>query len=242
MLAAIIFNGPGAVASHRSAARLWGLPGFGRGRTTEVSKPRGRSQRREYGLVHGSKVLPPPHVTLHAEIPVTVPARTVFDLAGIVHPKRTERALDTMLAKKLVTVGQLEVVFAQLVRRGRRGTALMRELLEARGEGYVAPTSELEAVGRAVLAGADLPAPVVERNLGDGDDWIGRVDLTFPAVRLVVELDSRRHHTSLLDRDSDRRRDNRLMAAGWRVLRFTWWDLTERPTDVVAQVRAALAA
>jgi very-short-patch-repair endonuclease len=39
----------------------------------------------------------------------------------------------------------------------------------------------------------------------------------------------------------DRRRQNRLIAAGWTVLRFTWWDLTERPDDVLAQIRAAVA-
>jgi len=55
-----------------------------------------------------------------------------------------------------------------------------------------------------------------------------------------VELDSRRHHTALLDRESDRKRDNQLMANGWRVLRFTWDDLVDRPHDVVADVRRAL--
>lgn len=115
----------------------------------------------------------------------------------------------------------------------------MRDLLVVRGEGYSAPTSELEALGRSVLREAGLPEPDVECDLGDGD-WIGRVDLAYPDVKLVIELDSRRHHTSFLDRSSDRRRDNRLMAAGWRVLRFTWWDLVERPNDVTAQIRLAV--
>lgn len=239
-LAAALFNGDGAVASHRTAARLWGLPGFGRELAVEVTKARGRSQRKPYSRVHGSLVLPGSHVTVHDHIPITDPARTIFDLTGTIHRGRAERALDNAIAMRLVTIGRMEVVFADLARRGRRGTALMRDLLVVRGEGYSAPTSELEALGRSVLREAGLPEPDVECNLGDGD-WIGRVDLAYPDVKLVIELDSRRHHTSFLDRSSDRRRDNRLMAAGWRVLRFTWWDLIQRPNDVTAQIWLALA-
>jgi len=243
LLGSVQFNGDGAVASHRAAAWLWGLPGFGVG-VIEVSKPRGRSQRRQDGWVHGSLVLPDHHTTDRLAIPVTTPARTVFDLAGIVHPARAERALDAALASGLVRRGEVQVVFAELARRGRRGTATMRELLDARGEGYAAPNSELEALGRAVFAAAGLPEPAVEVDLGDGEGWIGRVDLLFREYRLVVELDSAIHHSALVDRRADTERTHRLRAAGWRVKRVSWWDLVERPDEIVAEVLAlcALAA
>jgi hypothetical protein len=243
LLAAVRFNGDDAVASHRAAAWLWGLPGFGVG-VIEVSKPRGRSQRRHNGWVHGSMVLPDHHRTEQLAIPVTTPARTVSDLAGVVHPARAERALDAALSSGLVRIGDVQAVFAELARRGRRGTATMRELLDARCEGYVAPSSELEALGRAVFAAAGLPEPAVEIDLGDGDGWIGRVDLLFRESRLVVELDSARHHSALLDRRADTERTLRLRAAGWRVKRVSWWDLVERPDEIVAEtlVLCALAA
>ena len=38
----------------------------------------------------------------------------------------------------------------------------------------------------------------------------------------------------------DRVRQNRLVAAGWTVVRFTWRDLTERPDYVIATVAAVL--
>ncbi len=47
---------------------------------------------------------------------------------------------------------------------------------------------------------------------------------------------------SKLDFESDRRRDNWLMAAGWRVLRITWEQVTAHPDEVVALVREALRA
>lgn len=240
LMAAVLFNGPGAVASHRSAAHLWGLPGFRGDAVLELSKPRGRNQRRRGVIEHGSLWLPPHHRTMREDIPVTTAARTIFDLAGTVHPKRAERAMENALSQGLVTQRSLQQVFDDLARRGRRGTVLMRELLEARGEGYVASNSELEALGRRVISQAGLPSPGVERNLGDAQEWMGRVDLVYLESKLVIELDSRRHHTALLDRRADRTRDNKLMADGWRVLRFTWDDLVERPQEVATQIRRAL--
>ena len=242
LLAAVWFNGADAVASHRAAAALWDLPGFKRDPIVEVTKPRGRSQRKEYGWVHGSLVLPAPHVALRLVIPVTRPARTIFDLAGLVHPKRAERALDNALAMGLTTIDELHAVFFDLARRGRAGTRVMRQLLSVRGDRYIAPASALEALGREVFRGGGLPEPLIERNLGDDEDWIGRVDFLYPAAKLVIELDSDRHHSSLLDRQSDLRRDNRFAARGWRVQRYTWWDLTNHPAEVVRLVAQALKA
>ena len=242
VMALVLYRGPHSVASHRAAARLWPIWGFGWVDTPEVTTPRGRNQRLSLGLVHGSLALPPNHVTVLDGIPVTTPARTIFDLAGVMHPKRVERALDDSLAQGLLTLRDLQAVHVRLAKRGRRGTAATRRWLEARGEGYVAPNSDLEAAGRRLLREAGLPDPDPEVDLGDDVGWVGRVDLFYRQAKLVIELDSRRHHSSLLDRDADRSRDNRLMAAGFRVLRFTWEDIHDRPGFVVQQVRAALRA
>jgi hypothetical protein len=56
----------------------------------------------------------------------------------------------------------------------------------------------------------------------------------------VIEGDSRRWHNTSEAFITDRERDNRAMLAGWRVLRYTWWDIEERPEYVVMQVREAL--
>jgi very-short-patch-repair endonuclease len=42
--------------------------------------------------------------------------------------------------------------------------------------------------------------------------------------------------------DVDRHRDNQAQLAGWRILRFTWEDITERPEAVVASIQAGLEA
>ena len=75
-----------------------------------------------------------------------------------------------------------------------------------------------------------------------GSAWIGRVDVAYPAARLVVELDSRRWHDSRTAQESDRQRDNALVAAGWRVIRITWRQLLDDPTGVVSLLRQLLAS
>ena len=230
--------GAQAVASHRAASRVWSLPGFADA-PPEVLRPHGEHQsagRR----VHVTLVLPPAHVTTRLGIPITSPARTIFDVAGVVHPAMAERTLDAALQRRLCSLIEVRQVFFALARRGRRGTATMRELLEARGAGYVPPASELERLARRVLTDAGIPMPEFEVDLGD-IDWIGRVDCLWRPERVIVELDGRRFHDGLSARSADRERDNRFMAQGWRVIRVTWDDLVNRPEVVVGWIRTALA-
>ena len=239
ILAEVWKHGGAAQASHRAAGYLSTLVGY-RSSMPEVSLPFGSNQRGgRSGRVHVSLWLPSSHLTTIDRIPVTRVPRTIFDLAGVDPIGRVEVALDDALARRLCTLRQVNQVFFALARRGRKGTAAMRTLLEDRGEGYVPPASELERRARRVFAEGGVPAPEFEIHLGD-DDLIGRVDCVWRAERLVVELDSERHHGSRSARERDRKRDNRLVAAGWRVIRITWDDLRDRPDAVVEQGLAAL--
>ena len=130
-------------------------------------------------------------------------ARTLCDLAGVLHPGRTERAIDNCLAMGIATPGTLQAAFSDLASRGRKGTAVMRRLLADRSDGYVPPASELEARFRDLVRDAGLPEPVRQLDVGDDEAWIGRVDVAYPPARLLIELDSRRHHSSKLDGEAD---------------------------------------
>jgi hypothetical protein len=239
LLAEVWSHPEGTVASHRGAGFLRLLVGY-RSPHAEVSFPLGYNQRNGQ-RTHASLWLPAAHVTIYDSIPVTTVARTIFDLAGIEPTGRVAIALDDALARKLCTLKQINQVFFALAGRGRRGTVAMREMLEERGEGYVPPSSALERLARNVFEEHGIEMPTFELNLGD-DDWIGRVDCVWRDAKLIVELDSERYHGSKSAREADRKRDNRLMATGWRVLRITWDDLKLRPRETVAQIRAALRA
>jgi hypothetical protein len=241
VLSEVMAAGPAAAASHGSAAALLGIPGFERGGLPEVTTPRPRRHRTSAAIVHRWRPFPDHHLTVVDGIVATRVARTLVDLAGVVKPGRTERAVDNCLAAGTVSYPTLHATFLELAGRGRAGVAVMRAILEVRSEMYVAPESELEARFFARLQDAGLELPVRQFDAGDGTEWIGRADYAYPGRRRLLELDSRRHHSSRLDRLADEERDARLRAAGWPpVERFTWDDVVNRPATTVARVRTIL--
>ncbi|MGI9119141.1 MAG: hypothetical protein ACR2G7_03250 [Acidimicrobiales bacterium] len=100
-MAAVLDAGGGAVVSRLAAAHLWGLPGFEPG-PVDVTRARRRARRpSSLANLHEPRYLPEHHRREVEGVPVTTVARTVFDLAGCVYPKRAERALDNALSHKL---------------------------------------------------------------------------------------------------------------------------------------------
>jgi very-short-patch-repair endonuclease len=99
----------------------------------------------------------------------------------------------------------------------------------------------MESVLRWLLHEAGLPAPVLQHTVrNEQGAWLGRADLAWPHRKVLAEFDGDVHR----ERDvfvNDLRRQNRLVAAGWTVLRFTSADVLGRPEQVVAAVRTALA-
>lgn len=98
--------------------------------------------------------------------------------------------------------------------------------------------SPMETRLRWLLIQAGLPAPEVQVDLHDKDGgFVGRADLYYPAARLVIEYDGGNHRERLVE---DNRRQNLVLSAGYRLLRFTAGDIYNRPDTVEALVRRAL--
>lgn len=237
--ALVLATGPVAAASHRSAAALLGIPGFVRQGGIEVVTTRTLRDRTPGACVHSSRLVPSEHLTSIEGIPTTGAARTLVDLAAVVPPQRLERALDNSLARKLVTIDAVRAATLLLARRGRPGITLMRALLADRPSGYLAPESGLESRALEFIRAAGLPEPVRQLDVGGSHDWVGRVDLAYPDRKLVIEIDSRLHHSTHVDRRADEVRDRRLQAAGWTVERITEDDLG-RPRAIADRLRALL--
>jgi len=93
-------------------------------------------------------------------------------------------------------------------------------------------------LGLDLLRNAGFPDPETEYTI----PWSPkrRFDVAYPDRRLAIEWDSRRWHTQAEAFEQDRRRDRQAVVHGWRLLRFTWLDVIERPGEVAASVRAAM--
>jgi very-short-patch-repair endonuclease len=87
-----------------------------------------------------------------------------------------------------------------------------------------------------VLAG--LPPPKAQVPIHDrAGTFLGRPDLYYPKAHLAIEYDGGSHRTTLVE---DNRRQNRLVDAGIRLLRFTAGDIYSAPDSVIALVRGRL--
>ncbi len=227
-----------AVISHGSAAETHGLRASSRGQP-EVTVPHRFTNKFAGVVVHESTDLDAGQIVEIDGLPVTTPSRTIFDLAKRLGHHRLQRVIDDAIVRRLTSVEDLQDLLASIGRRGRPGTANMRRLLATMTESYVAPESELERRLIDLLASAGLPAPVLQMRLPWRSHVDGRVDAAYPDHRLIIECDGRRWHTAAESFERDRRRDNLAQLAGWRVLRFTWADVNERPMETVHQVIAA---
>ncbi|MGH2914135.1 MAG: endonuclease domain-containing protein, partial [Solirubrobacteraceae bacterium] len=100
-----------------------------------------------------------------------------------------------------------------------------------------APTrSEAERRLRALIDAAGLPRPLFNARLHGFE-----VDALWPSLRVVVEVDGFAFHAHRGAFERDRRRDQRLVAAGYTVIRITWRQLAHEPLGVVARLAQALA-
>jgi very-short-patch-repair endonuclease len=238
LMAAVLHASPGAVLSHGAAAHLWGAPGW-KPAPSDVTRHRGVARLGSpFGPVHEVIDLRPHHVKLVHGIPVTSPGRTVFDLAARSHPARVERLLDWLWSERLLDGTAIDSTVAELARRGRSGSAVMRELAEARGPSYVPPASGLERRFAQLLAERGLP-PMRRQVDSGGEEWAGRVDFRSVELPLVVEVQSERHHTSLVDATADARRRQQLVAAGFELVEVWDTEVWHEPAIVESRVRQA---
>ena len=125
----VLAAGSGAAASLWTSAALLGVPGFRRDRIA-VSRLWKRSRKTRPPWLHESTFLPETHITVVEGIRCVALDRTLFDLCAVLSRKRAYRMLKTALSRSLTTYGRLEKVFFETARRGRKGSALMREFLD----------------------------------------------------------------------------------------------------------------
>jgi very-short-patch-repair endonuclease len=231
--AAVLACGENAVLSHRSAAELWGLlPELEA--VVDVTVIASNPGVRPGIQRHRATELPSTEIRHIRGIPVTSPARTICDLAGAGRSHDAEEALEESRVRRLVTDSQLRAIIDRSPTRA--GSALIRALLASEnGAGYT--RSKAERTMRALVRSAELPQPLVNAQLHGF-----LVDFLWPEQRLVVEVDGYEFHQDRAAFERDRRRDQILTAAGYRVIRVTWRQLRDEPLAVIARLSQALVS
>ncbi|MGB3412209.1 MAG: DUF559 domain-containing protein [Microthrixaceae bacterium] len=225
------------VLSSRSAAALWGAPGY-KLLPAHVTRCRGGRVRKSHsGVIHELRELHDGHKTTYMNIPVLRPARVLFDLAATEHQLRVERTLDWMWSRRLVTIPALDRTLEQVAARGRKGVAAMRELIEAR-RGLPPVGSNLETRFHEVAKLSNLPPFDRQVDLGDEQEWLGRVDFVSTTRLLVIEVDSEIHHSALSDQKRDAKQRQRLEDVGFMVRVLREDDLFHQRARTIGYLRS----
>lgn len=216
--------GVGAVASGRTAARLWGLTVP----VVAIEVTRQRDAARLPGMVSARR----------HEIPVVDAVTALLQMTEVLP------APDLVLAAEHLGIDGATLVSRaeHWIARGGPWREQVRALIAA-VEAAPRPDSVLESRFLRLLdrAGLRLAASLHHRvSVGSGGSF--EVDVAFPDQRVAVELDGWRYHRSERSFRSDRARDVELAAVGWVVLRFTHADVDRRPKWVVDQIRRTCAA
>ncbi len=223
--AAVLACGPGSALSHRSGSELLEMldpiPG-----PIHITRTGPHRDGPNGIVIHRTTTLP---VGTCHDIPVTTPARTLVDLAATATTHDLERALERARVRRLVTEADL----LDAVGHHRPGTGRLKELLEAE------PTftrSKAERALRRLVVKAQLPHPQTNVYIGPYE-----LDALWREQRLVVEFDSWEFHGHREAFERDRIRDADLQAAGYRVIRATWRQLTTQPEALTARLAVAIA-
>lgn len=236
---AVLAGGPGALASHRSAAVLWHLDGIRPG-PAEISVPRHhRPQHLRDVRIHESTDLHLAAPTRRDHIPVTGIDRTILDLGAVVRLDRLETAIDCAVRRRLTDWVALYAVLVGHSRMGRDGCGSLRDVLDRRYGERVVPHSRFERLVESLLTNWGLPKPVRQHPVVGLFDYDIHVDLAYPGAMVGIELQSVAHHLNRESFETDRERLTRLRLAGWTMLEFTWRFYTERPQELINIVREA---
>jgi very-short-patch-repair endonuclease len=230
-MAALLACGPLSVIGHRSAVIVMGLRWRYCG-PVEVVLPHEVQLGRAGVRCRRVTALAADEVAVRHGLRVTTPARTLVDLAATTSRGDLERLAEEILFQRLASTA--EIIDAIGRGAGRPGVRKLRAIADLLDEASFT-RSEAERRLKTLLRGAGLPMPRMNVKRAG---W--EVDAVWDRQRLVVEVDGYRSHGIRPQFERDRTKDAQMMLAGYRVLRFTWRQITREPTVVIATIAAAL--
>ena len=233
-LAAVLACGGGAVLSHRSAARQWGLLASSSERIHVTVPTRGGRRARPGIHLHCVRRLGAEDVAEADSIPVTTTARTLVDLCTTEPERVVEQALEQAYVLRLLPPGAVEAAIERA--QGRRTRALRRMITVERRTSSLT-RSELEERFLSLVRRAALPEPEVNA-------WLHgyEVDFLWRKERRIVEMDGYAFHSAPGAFERDRRKDVDLELAGYRVTRFTYNQIVLEPAAAIERTKRLLGS
>lgn len=232
-LAAVQQRLPSGVLSGKTAAWLHGLDLEPIDPVEVTLDAEAKVSRLTGCILHRSR-LEPNEISRRRGLTVTTRTRTFADLGRRLPLTEAVTALDQALHLRLVSKRALSAWAT--AHPGFRGVARLRRAMDL---AEPATESVMETRLRLLLVLAGLPRPRAQTVLTNSSGlFVGRVDLYYPEHKLAIEYDGAAHRERLA---LDNQRQNRLVDAGYHLLRFTATDVLSNPASVVTLVARQLA-
>jgi Transcriptional regulator, AbiEi antitoxin/Protein of unknown function (DUF559) len=237
-LAAVLASGEGAVLSHASAAELLGLWNKQPDSIDVIARRRGG--RKIYSIRWHNVLRPTPaEVEVRDGIPCTTVSRTLVDMAGRTGPIALRRLVEQAAVLRQLDVREVDRILARGRRRGAPWLRIALEPWRTDDEWKPRLRSPLEARLLPALLAAGVPRPQCNvKRLVDGERV--EIDMLWEEQRLAIETDGEETHGTRGAFQSDRRRDQLLLATGYRVARVTWRQAENETSAVVARIKRML--
>jgi very-short-patch-repair endonuclease len=236
IIAAVSAVGAGALASHRSAARLWGIPRPDDDPVDVLLPAQRRDLQLDGVVVHRPRDLARLVPQRRFGIRCTNIIRTLLDF-GAVEPESLHGAVGHAITTNLVSLEALELAAAEHARPGRSGVAAIRDAIADWSIDHKPADSILETAFARLAERYELPQlefhPVI-----DGIE----VDFRARNTPVIIECDGWAYHGRERQHfERDRQRDAKLIGAGWVVLRFTYRSIITQPKVTADRIIRAVA-
>lgn len=186
-----------------------------------VVGPLGRSVRLDGVVHHRSGLLKEDDVRRRDGMACTSPLLTVIHLSGMLTEDELGKVVDDFLRRRLLRLGELRRRVALTRPAPSISPARLHAVLAARIPGYDPGESVLEARLARLIAAGRIPRPVQQHRVAYGRHRY-RLDFAWPERRIYLEGNGFGAHQLATDLDRDARRQNRLVADGWRPMELTW--------------------
>lgn len=220
-LMSAVLAGGGSHASHRSAACLHELDGFGEPQPIEVTVARGRYPASDEVTVHRWTAPDQDDLTRIDGIPALTLAATLARLGAVVSSRRVEQALDDAL-RRGYSLQWIEQTAERLHRPGPTGTGILLRLLRDPARQSATPDSMFERMTARILDATDLEQPALQHPVRLPNGRTARIDIAWPSVKWGIECHSRRYHFGPAQADADHDRDHQMAMLGWHLTYLTW--------------------
>lgn len=240
MQAAVLACDEGTVLSHGSAAELLGLWDK-RLPVVHVIPPDWSGRKIDGIRWHRVRLPLADEIEVRDGILCTTISRTIVDMAGESGWGQLRRLVEQAAIMRLLDVEEIDLVLS----RGRRlGAPRLRTILapwRKTRESRPVLRSRLEArlLPRLIEEGLPVPRTNVKMRV-EGHSF--EVDLLWEEQRLAIETDGEETHGTRVAFQRDRKRDQILVAAGYRTSRITWEQVRDEPNAVVNRIARMLKA